>query len=199
MRRGGRGSSHASNSLGVALRVNVDSSIRSDPRFDMMAAELGIPVQHLYGCMLVLWMACYARKSPRIYPQEADQCAGLPGFFKLLLKYDLAEDAGEQLRVRGVEERIKYLQSAAERGQQGGVRSGISRRKGSGSNSFKQSEATLNPPSPSPVLSLKRAPLEATASSNASEPDRIGYSEAKAVIEGFLSRKVSDPSGTGGA
>jgi hypothetical protein len=134
-------------------RVNVDESVQSDSRWKLLARDLGAKVQHVWGEALAVWFACYARRSAVVSAEEIDMAAGRDGFAQALCKRGLADETPDGVRVRGVEERIGYLMSAAENGRLGGLarrRKETETTKGNGS---LQAPLSL-PPALSPALSL---------------------------------------------
>lgn len=103
------------------MRVNMDSSVASDPRFKLVAAALGVKWTEVVGSSFLLWLACYERRSERLRKVEADVAAELSGFADALVAEGLADDCGDgTIVVHGVTERIEFLKRQAERGAKGG-------------------------------------------------------------------------------
>src|SRR3990167_2762243 len=106
---------------GVAMRVNMDSSIINDPRFKLVAADMGKSWREVIGSCFLLWTACYERRSICLRLDEADVAAELPGFAEALIKRGLATRTdAETMRVHGVEARIAFLEKQSEKGKRGG-------------------------------------------------------------------------------
>jgi hypothetical protein len=110
-------------------RVNVDAAVRSDPRFRILARNLGLPLAHALGHVLLVWFACYERREAVLPEDEIDTAAELEGFGAALVEARLAERQPDGIWVRGVERRIGYLKGATEAGRRGGKMSGAARRK----------------------------------------------------------------------
>ncbi len=108
------------------MLVHVDTSAIDDPtfRFRRAAKALGITHDELLGRCLRLWAVCFKRRTEFLPELEIDLAAGLDGFGAALIAGDLADRMDDLVRVRGVYDRLSYLESQHERG----VRSGISRR-----------------------------------------------------------------------
>jgi len=106
-------------------RINVDSKMRTDPRFHVAAALLGRSVHEVRDRVLDVWFACADHRSETIPARWVDIAAGLDGFGEALVKADLAKHAEpDHLRIAGVEERIRYLKDLAAKAKAGGSRSG---------------------------------------------------------------------------
>ena len=111
------------------MRVNMDSSILTDPRFKMLAQELGISFREAIGSCFMLWMGCYERRSDCLSERLADASAEVKGFAKALVLVGLAdEESADRFVIHGVRERIRFLGNQATRGRSGGLASGKSRR-----------------------------------------------------------------------
>jgi uncharacterized phage protein (TIGR02220 family) len=103
------------------MRVNMDSSIVSDPRFKLVGMSLGIRHAEVIGCCYLLWLSCYERRSERYSIRLANACVDLSGFAEALIAEDLCTDHGDgTMTVHGVEERIAFLKRQAEKGAKGG-------------------------------------------------------------------------------
>ncbi len=107
------------------MRVNMDSSIASDPRFKLVAAALDVKWTEVIGSCFLLWLACYDRRSERLRKVEADIAAEMKGFAQALVEEGLADDCGDEIiLIHGVRERIEFLVKQAERGAKGGKSKG---------------------------------------------------------------------------
>lgn len=102
------------------MRVNMDSSIATDPRFKLLASDLGISRNELAGALFYMWLACYERRSPRLSKRLADASAEIVGFSNALVEAELADDDDDAIIVHGAEIRIKFLLTQAEKGRKGG-------------------------------------------------------------------------------
>lgn len=111
------------------MRVNMDSSIVGDPRFKLVAADLGKSWREVVGSCFLVWLACYERRSERLEFDEADVAAELPGFAASLCRRGLADDLGDNsIRVHGVSARIAFLLKQEKLGRKGGKASGKTRK-----------------------------------------------------------------------
>jgi len=106
-------------------RINVDSKMRSDPRFHVAAAILDRSVHEVRDRVLDVWFACADHRSETIPAKWVDIAAGVDGFGAALVRADLATHVEpDHLRIAGVEERIRYLKELAAKAKAGGSRSG---------------------------------------------------------------------------
>jgi hypothetical protein len=110
------------------MRVNMDSSIASDPRFKMLGKALGVTWREVIGSCFLVWLASYERRSERFSELEADTAAEIDGFAQALCDVGLAHADGAQIVLHGVTQRISFLARQRERGKRGGKRSGTTRR-----------------------------------------------------------------------
>lgn len=144
----------------------MDSSIATDPRFRLLAADLSVTKQEVIGSCFLLWLSCYERRSERFKVDEADVAAERSGFAKALVRRGLAEfvDA-ETVLVHGVGARIGFLERQQERGARGGKKSGKSRRSAAAkieanasavpeANATSTAQAYTPAPSPAPAPTL---------------------------------------------
>lgn len=150
----------------------MDSSIATDPRFRLLATELGWSLRETAGTLFFVWLACYERRSICLTRREANACAENPLFAEAIVGVGLADFEGDDLvAFHGVEERIEFLRKQAEKGRKGGKLGGKGRpKKGIGQrltdaqqkpNHTKSKGLTYSPsPSPSPSPD----PSEASAS-----------------------------------
>ena len=153
-----------------SVRVNMDSSVRTDIRFRLVAGDLGIPFKELIGCLFLVWLNCYERRSERLTKREADAAAEQDGFSEAMIAHGLADDRGDRVAFHGAKKRIKFLRDQKERGKKGGQKSAESRRLKS-----KESAAPIgaangepnasptaqaNTPAPTPDLALTPTPSD---------------------------------------
>lgn len=153
------------------MRVNMDSSIASDPRFKLLGKALGISWREAIGSCYLLWLACYERRSERFSEVEADASAEIDGFAKQLVAVGLAHYDGAHVVIHGVCERIQFLRKQRIRGRTGGRKSGASRRRADSSgdvqneaNASRAHEAnasrTAQAYTPAPAPALSPAPAQ---------------------------------------
>lgn len=102
------------------MRVNVDSSALRDPRMRLLARHANVPDAHALGLCLHVWMTCYERRSPFLQPIEIDLITDREGFGAAMIAAGLAEDDAGMVRVRGVTERIEFLEKQIEKGKRSG-------------------------------------------------------------------------------
>lgn len=108
------------------MRVNVDEAALSEPRIRRMAKRLGLKHYEVLGRILHVWMLCYQRRSAIVDGIDIDIAAGdLDGFADAMLAENLADRCENGVYVRGVTQRIEFLEKQAEKGR----KSGESRRK----------------------------------------------------------------------
>jgi hypothetical protein len=130
-------------------RMSIDDMATRDPRILVLAKLAGMNRFEAVGRLLEVWSVCYDRVSPYLSEVMIDASAAIEGFAKHMLEAELAtRESDGRLRVHGVKQRIKYLEAKSEAGRRGGIKSGESRRnrhEAKPKQSFKQSEAALNP------------------------------------------------------
>lgn len=112
------------------MRVNVDDSALHEPRLRCLAKTLGIGHYEALGRIIHVWMLCYNRRTATVRTIDIDVAAELDGFAAAMITEELAEQTDEGVYVRGVTERIEFLERQADRGR----KSGASRRNKSESN-----------------------------------------------------------------
>jgi uncharacterized phage protein (TIGR02220 family) len=110
------------------VRVNMDSSIATDPRFRILERELGWNRREVAGACFYVWLACYERRSERLSEREANACADDERFCQAMIDVGLAHKTDDDMiEFHGAQERIKFLREQAERGRKGGKTGGKSR------------------------------------------------------------------------
>lgn len=102
------------------MRVNVDSAAVNDPRMHLLARHLGINVFEVMGRILRVWLVCYDRRSAVLQPIEIDIAADRDGFVDSMIASGLATPDEAGVYVRGVTERITFLESQSEKGRKSG-------------------------------------------------------------------------------
>jgi hypothetical protein len=105
------------------VRVNVDSQALRDPRFRRAAKRLQVSHHEVLARCIHVWMVCYERREPVITREDIDIAAELDGFTDALVSSELAESlTPNEIYVRGVSERIQWLEKQSERGKRSGER-----------------------------------------------------------------------------
>lgn len=100
------------------MRVNVDSQALRDPRMRLLARHAAIPEAHALGLCLHVWMVCYERKTACLQAIEIDLVTDRDGFATAMIGASLAEQVSDGLvYVKGVTERIEFLEAQAHRGR----------------------------------------------------------------------------------
>lgn len=102
------------------MRVNMDSSITSDPRFKLVGARLELDLDSVIGKCFRLWLVCYERRSERLRKVEVDVATDCKGFADALIGEELADEDDDYVEIHGVKMRIEFLNKQAERGRMGG-------------------------------------------------------------------------------
>ncbi len=102
------------------MRVNVDSSALRDPRVKMLAHGLAITQPEALGRLLHVWMLCYERRSSVVRAIEVDLTADREGFAEAMIEAGLAEPDDQGVYVRGVTERIEFLELQSAKGKRSG-------------------------------------------------------------------------------
>lgn len=104
------------------MRVNIESSVITDPRFKLLAKKLSISQREVIGTCFMVWLACYERRNERLSVAEANAAADVEGFSEALAEVGLADlsDDGRFIDVHGVTDRIRFLRDQKERGKLGG-------------------------------------------------------------------------------
>jgi hypothetical protein len=110
------------------MRVNMDSSIVSDPRFEFvgeaLSERLGLTEQDatdlLIGKCYRVWLVCYERRSATLTVREVDKAARMTGFAVALAAEGLADIDGDEVFLHGVDARIDFLERQRANGSKGG-------------------------------------------------------------------------------
>jgi hypothetical protein len=110
------------------MRLSVEGSVLTDPRFDRLARELRIARPEALGRVLAVWNVGYERRCACMPIVDADLASGLDGFALALASADLARLDGDEVILRGVDDRIGFLLRHAEEQARKGRRSGEVRR-----------------------------------------------------------------------
>lgn len=102
------------------MRVNVDSAACSDPRMHLLSRHLGINVYEAMGRILRVWFVCYDRRSAVLQSIEVDIAADRDGFADAMVASGLAEHDEHGVYIKGVSERIEFLEKQIEKGKRSG-------------------------------------------------------------------------------
>ena len=123
------------------MRVNMDSSIATDPRFKKLAKILGVDWKLAIGQCFLVWLVAYDNRKATLTAEMIDIAAEQDGFAKALCDATLCTKMPRgRYYLHGLSDRIKFLKGQVERGAKGGEESGKSRRaKGEANASVKQS------------------------------------------------------------
>lgn len=102
-------------------RVNLDGKIWKDPRVRRLARRRKWSMRETVGTLAAVWDVAYDSKSSIMSALDVDTAAETDGFAaELVLELLADQENAEDVRLRGIEERIQYLIAQAERGRQGG-------------------------------------------------------------------------------
>lgn len=106
------------------MRVNVDSMALNEPRIKRMARRLNVSHYDVLARLIHVWMVCYERRMEFIPDVDVDIASGeLPGFVAAMVDEEMADREDEKtVRIRGVVERINFLESQSEKGKASGKR-----------------------------------------------------------------------------
>lgn len=103
------------------MRVNVDSQALRDPRFRRAAKRLQVSHHEVLARAIAVWMVCYERREATITREDIDIASELDGFTDALIASELAEQITERdIYVRGVSERIAFLDKQSTKGKKSG-------------------------------------------------------------------------------
>lgn len=103
------------------MRVNVEGSVYTDPRFKRLAHHLGgVKLREAIGGMVGVWFVCYERRTPFLTEEDIDIAGEQAGFTVAMVRSDLAQLAPEGYHVAGVDDRIGFLLEQEERSSAGG-------------------------------------------------------------------------------
>lgn len=148
-------------------RMSIDDMFLRDTRVLRLARELSMSKFETIGRLLAVIAVVYDRVESVLDPADIDIAAELDGFASAMIRVGLAENKRGAVRVRGAEERIKYLQTRAESGRDGGLKSAEVRR----NRSKQESKVTFNGPSRSPSDESKQTFEKSEAPPNPPVPD----------------------------
>lgn len=106
------------------MRLNLDSGAINEPRIRRIAKALGVSHYDILGRFCHLWMVCYERRTEFISDADADIAAGeLPGFVAATITNEMADRVDDtMIRVRGVVDRINFLEKQSIKGKLSGMR-----------------------------------------------------------------------------
>lgn len=141
-------------------RVNLEDRFFTDFAFLEVAQQLGIHVHHVRGACAELWHQCQNGLTSTLTTRRVDAIADVAGFASAMVESGLAEvsdEAGNEVRLKGIEQRIDKLlensevqrrraekKHAKKRGSAGGMPSGS----GSGSGLDLVWTGSGSPPTP---------------------------------------------------
>jgi uncharacterized phage protein (TIGR02220 family) len=149
------------------MRVNMDSSMVGDPRFRVLATELGWHIREVFGACYLLWLACYERRAPVMESRYVDAAVDHAGFADALVSVGLADAEGpDSVRIHGVDVRILFLQKQAEKGRKGGQKSAGKRRRRrvkANAQANGSGVAQAYPPAPAPAPDQERGGVRSRA------------------------------------
>ncbi len=91
------------------MRVNVDGKMLADPRFKKLGQRLRVSHFEAFGRVLPVWMMAYENRSAFMSPDDVDALGELAGLADAMIACDLAVAQDGTLRLRGVEERVRWL------------------------------------------------------------------------------------------
>jgi hypothetical protein len=111
------------------MRVNVDSSVFSDPRFKIMGRLLKSSWKETIAECLMVWLVCYERRTERLSTEEIDIAADHVGFAEAMVTVGLADNDGTAVIVHGVVKRIQFLLAQSVKGKKGGTKTQANRPK----------------------------------------------------------------------
>lgn len=168
-------------------RINIDDTLRNDPRFEALCQELGKPMA--YGTLICLWdlgMA-YWRQSKSLIPHHIFNSLQNASH---LLRLGFVELRDGFVYCRGAEEKWKFILSHSENGKKGGVASAESRNQKYGTKqpikekkpkettNFVEAEPKRNEakrsPLPLPLPLPQHLPQPATSTKNICTPAKAG-------------------------
>lgn len=100
------------------MRLSVDGSALSDPRFKRLAKAIKVGWYEALGRCLAVWLVCYDRRTAVLEAEDVDIIAEVDAFAAALCTAQLAEQIDERtVRVRGVDDRIAFLHKQSEKGK----------------------------------------------------------------------------------
>ncbi len=150
-------------------RVSLDGKVWKDPRVKRLAKRRTWSMREVVGTIAAIWDVAYDSKTPIMSRADIDTAAETEGFAGDLIAESLAESVDDDMvRLRGVDERIKYLVAQSERGRSGGQANAKQ-------TLSKRSASTKQPPS------LPNTNTSASASSSA-DPKEKGRLSGKPDI-----------------
>lgn len=86
----------------------------------LLARHLGINVYEVMGRIIRVWFVCYDRRSAVLQPIEVDIAADRDGFADAMIASGLGDSDPNGVYVRGVIERIRFLETQSRKGQRSG-------------------------------------------------------------------------------
>lgn len=144
------------------MRVNVDSSILTDPRTEKMWQQLDTDLPGVLGSLILVWMACYHRRAAIMPADEIDIAAKRAGMADVMVTNKLATRLRSgRVRVHGVKARISFLAEQSAKGAKGGNSTAKKRRSkqaNAAAEAAAKAAAYTPTPAPAPTPDLSKDP-----------------------------------------
>ncbi len=161
-------------------RMSIDDMFLRDTRVQKLARRMGWNKYEARGRLLEVFAVVYdrvdANKGDLLELHDIDIAADCDGLGVAMLELDLAVECSKRIRIRGAQERTRYLATRQTAGQAGGLKSGESRRnkpkvtfEANRSSPSPNCEAPANPsvPDPDPASASADPNLNPTHTQNA--------------------------------
>lgn len=182
----------------MSVRVTIEATVWSDPRFDVLAGFLGVDKPAAIGRMAAVWGACTLRGAyslPVVLLATLLQCAtdDVARFLELSELGEAQEDGS--VRIRGTKGRVEWLTKKKTAGASGGA---AARGKRKHSGSTRVAQAKHSPSTPEQTGSTRVALAKHSGSTpvpSDSDSDSDSFGESASALS--CARARVEPSGTG--
>lgn len=106
----------------MAASVRIEQKVFTDPRFAILGKLMGVSRFDAIGRMASVYSHCTEIGAHSLSGSVIDVVADFDGFADLISRPDvnLAEIAGNSLRIKGTEGRVEWLEACRENGKKGG-------------------------------------------------------------------------------
>lgn len=133
-------------------RMSIDDSVLRDPRVSVLARLCGWSRRETLGALLDVWAICYDKVTDVLPAEHIEVTTGHADFAAHMITASLASECENGVSVKGVKQRIGYLQTKTSAGRRGGLKSGESRRESAKHKHACASTTPQAPPNPIPIV-----------------------------------------------
>ncbi len=165
-------------------RVNMEQSVFSDPRYRVLARELGVDVWSAIGRMTMVWNHCQETCSHVLREEIVNHLfEDAPQLSEALLKSELGKKHRHGIYISGSRGRIEWLENKRRAGRKNGKKGGRPKKTDPKPTENQDRLRTETPPAPAPAL----APAPAVEDEKKKTPSESSKKpSAKELVESFV-------------